>query len=110
MSGKCQEKGCHRFAEFVPRINVPAQGWSVEMHQPLSVIMSLKLCEKHIDGLKAADFLRVGEEKGMARIFEIAAAGKQPPDFDRAWISKVRLTSDEWKTFECMAAKSKADG
>lgn len=108
---KCQSKGCTHAAKVVPQINVPAMHWSVEQHQPLACIMNLMLCEMHFAELEPADvFLRfdIDGKNNMREMFELLARGKQPPDFDRAWISKISMGSKRYKDFAAAAGEKRA--
>ncbi len=97
---KCMTTGCPHDAKWAPKINVPAEGWSVEMHQPLSFTMSLAVCDACWPDLKASDFVgpELEKEKGnMRQIARLMTKGKCPPDFERAWLSKVSINSNEYK-------------
>lgn len=74
-------------------INVPATGVPIDMHQPLKIIFGIELCARHYGEINIKDWL--GDEK-LRELFRIQArisAGNLavPPDFDRAFISKVNL-------------------
>lgn len=43
--------------------------------------------------------------KHLRRVFEIMARGKCPPDFERAFFTKLRLDSDEYRKFEELSAR-----
>ena len=91
---KCEATGCVHDAKWAPKINVPAEGWSVEQHQPLQMILGLGLCEPHFVELKIEDYSTSPE---LRQLFEIMATGKCAPDFARAWFSKVSVNSNEFK-------------
>lgn len=113
---KCEFKGCESPARYAPKLMVPATGIPIDLHNPLAAICSLPLCDIHISEITAKDIL-AGQFDGSGEqivdplkdIFRIAArsVGGQPPDFERAFIRKVRIDSDEYKTFERQMAKAK---
>jgi len=70
------------------------------MHQPLSAILNRPVCDEHFPEIKLSDLL----SDDIRQIFEIAARGKQPPDFPRAFLSKVSLSSAEYNLFARAAA------
>lgn len=94
---KCDFKGCSEEATCMPKVNVPAMGWPIDMHQPLSFVIGLTLCDKHFASARIGDFLHdgLGTGKSTKEIFRIMARGKIPPDFDQAFLSKCGLNSEE---------------
>lgn len=103
----CQHTGCPRTATHVPKIMVPASGWAIELHTPLSAIMGLKLCEQHAKEFPARDQFFNAETRDQWRdIFSVIvkAMGSQcPPDYERAFTRIVSLTSHEFKQYEAAA-------
>jgi hypothetical protein len=82
----------------MPKICVPARDWPIDLHQPLSVILNLHCCLAHAKAFDVNEFLDMptpAAGKTNKIIFEMMAAGKQPPDFDRAFVSAVALNSKE---------------
>lgn len=115
MSIKCDHRGCLSPARWAPKLCVPAQGIPIDLHKPLSALASLPLCDIHIAEIKAQDMLggkfdgtALGNEP-MKEIFRttVRAIGGVAPDFDRAFIQKVRLDSDEYSSFKRMLEAQK---
>lgn len=114
---KCDFKGCLSPARWTPKLMVPATGWPIDSHVPLAAICDLPLCDIHIAEITAKDML-AGDLAGTAKtkvsplkeIFRIGAksVGGVPPDFDRAFIRKVRLDSDEYRAFRRQVDEAKA--
>jgi hypothetical protein len=93
----CDSKGCSHAPLFTPKINVPFAGMSLDQHEPLAGFIGLRLCERHIGEVNVKDF------SNLEPMFELLA-GNLPNelkiDWPRAWFSKVRLDSQEFKDFE----------
>ena len=92
MKEPCNHKGCTNNASCAPRLNVPAVGWSIEMHQPVRAVMDLPICKDCRDTIKVEDFL----QDNLKEVIRILTRGKCPPDFERAWFDFVRLDSKEF--------------
>lgn len=98
----CSTKDCPHGAKVAPKLCVPAMNWAIEAHQPLSSIIGIPLGESCFAELKVSDFLGrfdVDGKNNLRECFKVLTRGKQPPDFDRAWFTKVSLASKEYKTF-----------
>ncbi len=97
MTKTCEHQGCARAATHAPRLNIPAQGWPIDLHQPISMFIGIELCKDHAktfgDGFKWSDNPKLKEA------IEIVSRGKAPPDFDRAFHTVTRLDSDEYRKF-----------
>lgn len=93
----CDRNECRNTATTAARLCVPASGVPLESHEPLKAVVGLAVCDKCFKELDPADFLSASLEKGLRGIFEILAAGKAAPDFDRAWFEKLSLDSPEYK-------------
>jgi hypothetical protein len=100
---RCMKKSCTHQAQWAPKICVPAQGWPIDCHQPLAMIVGLRLCREHVDALKAEEFFNdvVTDIRGA---LEALARTHIRPDFARAFITAVRINSDEFRKFEQLAA------
>ena len=105
----CCWEGCGREASVVPEINIPAQGWPIDAHSPMSCILDIKVCEDHYAKIDINELLFKGGpfNEGLAPMFKAGAAGRQPPDFERAWLSKVPIVSEKYKYFCQMRDKHK---
>lgn len=92
----CQHEGCKRPAEMAPKLCVPATGWPRGMAKPLSCLIGLACCRKHLKGIKVAEFLT----DQMKTTIDGLTKGMQPPDYGRAWIEGVKLDSYEYLSFQ----------
>lgn len=100
---KCATKECKHGAKFIPRICVPAKGWPIDSHEPLSCMMGIEVCESCFKDMKPEMFFGPALDKipnNMRKIFEIGADGKCPPDFDRAYIERVSISSKEYAKYK----------
>lgn len=98
---RCSWDSCEKDATIVPEVNVPAQGYPRDSHQPLSMILGLPVCEEHFKNINLEELLYKGGpfNEGLEPVFKAGAAGRQPPDFKRAWLSKIPLDGDKYKNF-----------
>lgn len=102
LTPRCNHEGCQADAKWAAKICVPAQGWPIDQHKPLEMILGVGVCETHWPPLDlqpslSADFQ--SEDPGapsLRRVFEFMAAGRCAPDFDRAWLAKVSVNSREF--------------
>jgi hypothetical protein len=100
---KCMVQGCGMEADCAVGINVPAQGVAIDQHQPLRMVLGIALCFHHYDGLTVQEFVT----DQLMEIFEVACqtSKRAPPDFHRAYLSKVALDSPEFLSVSKMAEK-----
>lgn len=102
----CAHTGCGRPATHAPKICVPATGWPIDLHQPLSAILMLKVCRQHVaEAFHPTENFKPGSP--LRTVFEVLARGKVPPDFARAFVTPIRLDSDEFQSFERAQAKAR---
>lgn len=101
---------CGKPAKWAPKWCVPATGWPIDCHTPLSALGSFPCCDICIEELNAKAMF--AENPHFKDIFEMMARGVKglPPDFDRAFMTKVRLDSDEYRKFLEITEQSKAKG
>ncbi len=99
---KCQRNECTREAECAIAINVPAKGCPIPEHDPLRMVVGLQLCDICAGEEKAESYLSL---PGYKDIFLVAAKGLAPPDFDRAFVTRVDFHSAEWRAM--LKARSK---
>lgn len=104
---KCASRGCKMPALFSPKIIVPALGWSVEQHQPLSCIVALPLCKVHKANFSIFDAVKRSDIELM---FRGIAAGKCPPDFARLTVAWVELDSEEYQSYESSLFRARTKG
>lgn len=98
---KCSEKNCMKHGKWAPKINVPAKGWPIDMHQPIQSIMTIELCEEHKNSYSIENFIN-NETPELQQILTMAckSQGKAEPDFDRAWLSWLGVGSSEYIKFK----------
>jgi hypothetical protein len=108
----CNRQGCTKHAKWAPKLNVPATGWPLHAHKPMAVLGTLMLCDEHMAEITPADMLGgecEGKEGmvGLKQMFIAATAGKVPPDFARAFMTRVDIEGDEFKQFIAQVEKIK---
>lgn len=88
----CDRKDCTNDAAVAPKIMIPATGYQIEDHTPISAILGLTLC---LGCCHCADpqELLVPEVRAM---IDHMTLNRVPPDYARAWIVAVPLGSDEY--------------
>lgn len=91
---KCQKINCQNEASGAIAINVPAMHCPIAEHDPIRVVLGLSLCDACRMAANVQEFLSVQ----VKLIVKIWAQGKAPPDFERAFLTKVEFDSDEWKS------------
>ena len=94
----CQRANCPRLATGAIALNVPAKGHRCDPASALRIVFSLQICDECFEGEKpkAQEYLN----PQLRQIFEIqhrATRSPIPPDFDRAFLSKVAYNSKEWE-------------
>lgn len=110
----CERAGCGRPAKWAPKLCVPASGVPIDLHQPLSIVLCLPVCDEHFAEMKAPEFV---EDEKMRKLFRTIAdmsvpadqrhiRGPVPPDFARAFFTKLRLDSDEYRAYVAHKEKS----
>jgi hypothetical protein len=104
----CSSKDCGRLAVCVPKIRVPAEGWPIALHQPLTLLMQMPLCQACFDALKIEEFVGDQSDGKLRQVIRLGATGRQPPDFARAYFERVSIGSGEYRQFCAMSEKGKA--
>lgn len=99
----CSREHCAAEARWVPKVCVPATGYPIAGHTPLSCIIGLPLCGACIDTLGVGDLLGPTPQGGEFREAFAIAAGRVPPDFSRAFMARVSLNSPEYAAFQAGA-------
>lgn len=98
----CQHDGCAHAARWAVSVRVPALGWSLEAHTPLSLVMPVKLCRDHFAELTPATFVTDDIRKRVAEV--LSALGRTAPDFERAWLEHLPLDHPEVLQLDASAA------
>lgn len=93
----CCHEGCTRKGEWAVKARIPAKGWSLDLHTPLSIIVGLPLCRDH-----ASEVTLIQTFPDLRQIIAgfMSMRGLMPPDFDRAWTEAIRRTDPEFLEFE----------
>lgn len=92
----CTGKDCKNDATCVPKLRVPAKGYSLVRHSALGLILDLPLCATCFKAMTIEGF--IGENDNLKKTVTAAmtAQGKVEPDFDRAWLEVTHLNSPEY--------------
>lgn len=97
MSSGCQKTGCTRPASKVLTVNVPAKGWPVSLHQPVRLVIDLRLCRHCAAEAKIVEFL--SDDLKQAIEITCRASKKADPDFARAFLSPISIDGEEYQQF-----------
>lgn len=93
----CQSTGCTREATHFPKLCVPAIGWPIDAHQPISAVLGVKLCRDHAKAFPPAN----KQTPEVRKAIEAAARmmRKAPPDFARSFIQPIRIDCPEGQKY-----------
>jgi len=94
----CMRKRCAVEAKWAPKLCVPAKNIPIEAHQPIAAILGCVVCDRHFDDMSASDWLETddGRPSPLVAIFKQLVAGRAPPDFERAFLTRVSVNSSEY--------------
>ena len=92
----CDFNGCNHAPLYAPKLHVPFEGISLSSSDPVAGFIGLRLCERHANAADPKDFTNLQSE------FERLAGptGGLKFDWDRAFFTKIRIDSDEYKRME----------
>lgn len=93
----CAREGCGRKAEWAVEAHIPAKGWAIEVHQPVTLMCDMALCRDHAT---EEDLLKTVPEIKEVIASALAQAGLAEADFARAWTTPVRRSSPRFLDFE----------
>ncbi len=96
---RCMRNNCADDATSALKICVPATGYPIESHQPISIFLGVKICLKHAAEVTAQEWLK---DNRMRQMLTMAAAGRAAPDFDRAWLKVLALNDPELLAYEVL--------
>lgn len=104
---RCEVEGCHNDATVAPCLRVPALGYSLDAHQPASMIFGVHVCLRHYEKDWAGGMIQDRGNEEMREVVELAlrASSRAPPDWDRACFVPMKLDSPEFAMFERMRSK-----
>jgi len=86
-------------------LNVPAMGCPIAEHDPIRIILSLKLCDKCLSETKPSDFFAADLNGNLEQIVRIQARGKAEPDFKRAFVTRVNFEDSDYKILTANRSK-----
>ncbi len=96
---RCDHNGCFREVRRAPRICVPSRTPWEPGHRPVRIMTTLHYCEQHRGEFRAASYWT---DALMRKVEDCAARGRPPgfkPEFDRAWVELVLVTTPEYREF-----------
>ena len=99
MTRKCEWKECPNPALWAPKINVPFVGAVFGRDEIFGMVLGVACCESCFAEQNVRDFLMLDHPKGMWSIFTIMEK-RGAPDFNKAYLTKVSLTSNEMKMLD----------
>lgn len=97
----CDVPGCLRLVARAPRVIVPSATPFAFGHRPMRVMTTLHYCEPHAEAqpVTAADILRPKLKGDIEARAKVARPDGFKPDFERASIEWVLVTTPEYKSF-----------
>ena len=102
----CQRTGCGCDATAAPKICVPTM---FSRRVRISAIMTLPLCLECASRITADELIGPGDRgrDAMRAALSLQAQGRFAPDFDRAFVEVVSLTSAEYLAASRAAERSR---
>lgn len=94
---RCAKHGCDRKGEWAIEAHIPAKGWALDAHTPLSAICGMPLCR---DCAAELNLLSTFPDLRQMLTETLISAGYVEPDFDRAWTTPIRRSSPKFLEFE----------
>ena len=97
---RCAHEGCDRPPSHAPKVMIPMKGQTYERERAFEVMLSLPCCYEHAVTFDGGTFIGANPKHAstIRRALQ-AISGGPVPDFDRAVIEPVPLTSNEYRTF-----------
>lgn len=93
----CNKIGCKNKGEWAVEVHLPAKGWAIEAHKPISIICDMPLCKDHA---AEASLLEAMPDLRDTIRDVIRNANLAEPDFGRAWTTPLRRSSSKFMEFE----------
>lgn len=78
----CYHTGCTKKATMLGEIRVPATGWPLHKHAPITMIVGHPMCDEHVEDVRVPEIFT----PDIRKLFAIMTRGKAPPDFNRAFV------------------------
>lgn len=101
---KCAVTACQGEASSGLVINVPAKNMPIKEHDPIQLVIGVRLCAECLHKEAAAKWLAHSVIKGgppnrLRQIVEVQfkARGLVEPDFERAFTTGIPFDSAEWR-------------
>lgn len=101
----CSRHGCLNRGVWGLKLCVPATGFRLFQHQPMTCLVNVVVCDTHIEGVRSEDFVSVEIQNYMVDFAK--KAKKVEPDFRRAYMDGVPVNEREWLLFVAEADKVK---
>jgi len=98
---KCMKVGCSAESEGIIKLYVPAEGWAIGAHEPVSVFTGIHVCE---ECFKKSDAQLV-MNKQLRGVIDTVTKHKSKPDFKRAFINLVKIGTNEFITWQLHARR-----
>lgn len=103
MTHPCAETDCPHDGQWAVKLCVPHAGYENDP-RPWATILGVRMCRRHIEGFKAAQIIDAPTPAGNSTFREafgrVLSITRGPVDFDRAYIVPLRVSSDEFATYE----------
>lgn len=93
----CQLKGCKDPASVAVKLHIPAKGYAIDAHTPITVICGVTLCPAHGVTVKASEFINDDIRKALKWLCR--ATHRADPDIERAFASTISIESEEYLNF-----------
>jgi hypothetical protein len=105
----CSYPKCTDVATHAPKICVPDVEMARETPQPMSILIGMKLCLMHASTFDVQETLNAPQTPEMRDLFTCMAQSQGlMPDFNRAYVVPIALTSDAVVQMEEMRAQRDA--
>lgn len=99
----CQAIDCPHAGQWAVKLCVPHVGYENDP-RPWESILGVRFCRRHVEDFKASQIIDVATPNGTSTFREtfgkVLSVTRGPVDFDRAYIVPLRVSSEEFATFE----------
>ena len=96
--GTCQAANCACGATHALRLSVPAKGYARDAHTPITMVVDIRLCERHARAAQPRDLITKKLKENTKDLLK--ALRYAPPDFDRAWVDLIELGGIEYAEYQ----------
>lgn len=99
----CTETGCAHEGQWAVKLCVPHVGYENDP-RPWASVLGVRMCRRHVEGFRASDIIDRPTPAGNSTFREtfgkVLSITRGPVDFDRAYVVPIRVSSEEFATFE----------